>query len=392
MKNILLIILAIIIIAVIALALMMYFGSTPLSKDKAVSSIDSLIEKTIGKKNVTQAIVYIDSPQHNLNETFAHGMLNGKEITENTPFHIASVGKAFTATLIGVLIDEGSISLDDKITNYFNDEMLENLFVYEGIDYKDDVTIENLLNHTSGIADYFEDKAEGSENIQDLIINQPDTFWSPTDLVDFTRSYQQAVNKPNVEYHYSDTGYILLGLIIESATNKSFEKMLHTHIFEPLNMDDSYLMFYSQPVNGVRQIADVHLGDVNIAVYQSLSIDWAGGGIISTADDLAVFIRALNNYEIISQDTLNSLYQFDYSFMSGIHYGSGFMEYHFKEFFPTLGFLPNYTGHMGVLGTQMFYDKQSDTVYISSFGSTDYSAGSVQTMIKFLSTLERIKE
>lgn len=392
MKNILLIILAIILLAVIVLALMMYFGSTPITKEKAVSIIDKLIEAAIGKKNVTQAIVYVDSPQHNLSETFAHGQLNGKNIAADTPFHVASVGKAFTATIIGVLIDEGTLSLDDKITEYLSDDVLKNLFLYEGNDYKDDVTIQNLLNHTSGVADYFEDEAAGIDKMQTLVINEPDTLWAPADLIGYTRVYQQAVNKPNAQYHYSDTGYILLGLIIENASGQSFDEMLHNHIFSPLNMNDSYLMFYSQPANDVCSIADVHLGDVNVKDYQSLSIDWAGGGIISTVNDLAVFIRALNNYEIVTKQTLESLYKFDNQFMSGIHYGNGFMEYHFNEFFPTLGFLPNYTGHMGVLGTQMFYDKGSDTVYISSFGSTDYSAGSVQTMIKVLSTLERIKE
>jgi len=391
MKKILLIILAVIILAVIVIALMMYFGSRPLTKDAAISTIDKTVEGEVGKKNITQAIVYMDSPNHDINQTFAYGQLDGEDIAADQSFHVASTGKAFTATLIGVLIDHGKVSLDDNITDYLSDEVLENLFVYEGVDYKGEVTIKNLLNHTSGVADYFEDDTIGSAKMQELIISEPDTFWTPMDLVNFSRNYQQAVAKPNETYHYSDTGYILLGLIIESASNTSFDEMLHKHIFTPLNMDDSYLMFYSEPKNDIHPIADVHLGDVNIKDYQSLSIDWSGGGIISTANDLAVFIRALNNYEIISQDTLERLYQFDYKFMSGIHYGNGFMEYHFTEFFPTLGFLPNYTGHMGVLGTQMFYDKESDTVYISSFGSTDYSAGSVQTMITILSTLERIR-
>ncbi len=210
-------------------------------------------------------------------------------------------------------------------------------------------------------------------------------------LVDFTRNYQYAVGKPAESYHYSDTGYILLGLIIEQVSGKSFDEYLHEKIFEPLDMNDSYLMFYSEPVNGIRPIADVWFMGENIRNYNSLSIDWAGGGIVSTASDLSIFIRALNNYEIISEDTLSTMYQFDYKFMNGIHYGNGFMEYHFGEFFPTMNSMPNYVGHMGVLGTQMFYDKETDTVYIGSFGSTDSSAASVQTMIKVLSTLMRIK-
>jgi hypothetical protein len=69
----------------------------------------------------------------------------------------------------------------------------------------------------------------------------------------------------------------------------------------------------------------------------------------------------------------------------------GFTEYHFGEFFPTLKSLPHFTGHMGILGTQMFYSKSTDTVYISSFGSDDFAAGSVRTLIKVLSILKRIE-
>jgi hypothetical protein len=68
------------------------------------------------------------------------------------------------------------------------------------------------------------------------------------------------------------------------------------------------------------------------------------------------------------------------------------MEFRFGEYFPTLKALPVVRGHMGVLGTQMLYDRNTDTVYISSFGSTDYTAGSVRTMIKILSYAERIGE
>jgi len=63
----------------------------------------------------------------------------------------------------------------------------------------------------------------------------------------------------------------------------------------------------------------------------------------------------------------------------------------FEKFMPTLGFLPKMTGHMGVLGTQLFYDAATDLVYVSSLGSSDATAASVQTMIQILSTMYRIK-
>jgi len=380
-----------IVIVLLAAAAFIVVNTKPLTSKSALDAINKLISQQIGKKNVTQAIVLVDSPQKGISQVFTSGMADGAAIDENQPFHVASVGKAFTAALIGTLIDEGKVALEDKITLYLDEATLENLFVFEGTDYQDYVTVGQLLNHTSGVADYFDDDTINSMPLQQLVLSYPQKLWQPDELVGFTRNYQSAVSAPGETYHYSDTGYILLGLIIESITGNSFDHELHERIFNPLKMHDSYLMFYSAPLNGTRPIADVWLNGVNIKDYNSLSIDWAGGGIISTAGDLAVFVRSLNNYEIISKETLDEMYQFDYKFMTGIHYGYGFMEYNFGEFFPTLSSLPDYTGHMGILGTQMFYEKSSDTVYISSFGSTDFSAGSVQVMIKILSIIERIQ-
>jgi len=390
-KKIMVIAIGVLLILLLIFGVLMLLGSRPLDKATAVAEIDDLVKSQVGKKNITQAIVYVDSPHYGVSEIFAYGELDGTQIEADQPFHIASVGKAFTATLIGILIDENKIALDDKISSYLTDGVLDGLFVYEGTDYQDEITVGQLLNHTSGLPDYFEDSAEGSPSIQELIVSDPNKFWTPEELVAFSRDYQSSISAPGEKYHYSDTGYILLGMMIEHISGQPFDTALHQKIFTPLEMNDTYLMFYSAPVNGFRSIADVHLGAVNIKDFQSLSIDWAGGGIISTANDLSIFVRALNNNEIVSAETLNSLYQFDHKFRAGIHYGYGFMEYHFGEFFPTLKSLPAYTGHMGVLGTQMFYDKSTDTVYISSFGSTDFAAGSVQTLIQVVATLERIE-
>lgn len=391
--KILKVVLIIVIILLVALVIMMWFGSRPMSKQAANQSIQNLLEKEVAKKKtVSSGLIYISMPSLNYEETFSAGEENGQGVDGDQPFHVASVGKAFTATLIATLIEDGKLELTDKVSGLLEASILDGLFVYEGKDYSDEVTVKQLLNHTSGIADYFEDDAEGMMKMTELVIEDPDRFFTPMDLVNYSRDYQKAVAKPGETYHYSDTGFILLGLIIESVTKQSFDDVLHERIFTPLEMNDTYLMFYSEPVNGYREIADVWLLGQEISGNKSLSVDWAGGGVISTLADLAIFARALNNGEIVSDATLQEFYQFDYKFMTGLHYGNGFMEYHFGDYFPTLKSLPKYRGHMGILGTHMLYDIETDSVYISSFGSTDYSAGSVQTMIKILSTIERIED
>ena len=248
-----------------------------------------------------------------------------------------------------------------------------------------------LLNHTSGINDYFEEPGEGGQKIVNKVIKQPDHFFQPEELIDFTRKYQRPVGKPGQKFHYSDTGYILLGLLIENVSGMKVHEMLKQKIFEPLHMMDSYMLFYSQPLNEKRPIADLWLEGHEVSDYSSLSVDWTGGGIISTLKDLSIFVKALNKGLIISKETLDRLYKFDYIYRRGIHYGYGFMSFQFGEFFPTLKNLPSLKGHMGILGSQMLYDEKSETCYISSFGSSDYPATSVRTMIQILSQIRRIQ-
>ena len=378
-----------VLILVIVIGGFIWLSSKPVTRDQANSLIKGYVENSLNdKKSIYSALVYIDAPRKDLMLKYTTGKSNGEMIKTDQPFHIASVGKLFTATLIGSLIDDGKIQLSDPISLYLDKALLENLFVFEGVDYEDQVTIQQLLSHTSGVADYF---ALEDNGLMESLYLTPDKFFTPQDLVKFTQDYQHAYFAPGNGYHYSDTGYILLGLIIESITKKPFHENLHEVIFDPLEMNDTYLMFYSEPKNGKRPIAGAWVNGHEISKFQSVSLDWAGGGVISTLDDLALYIRSLYQGKIITPETLDTLNKFDYEFMPGIAYGNGFMQMQFEKFMPTLGFLPRMTGHMGVLGTQLFYDQSSDMVYVSSFGSSDATASSVQTMIQILSTVYRIK-
>lgn len=357
-------------------AVFVYISSSPLTEDQADKKIESHLVGILKDDHITEGLVYVYSKKKNFEKYYAVGAND-----PNQPFHVASVGKTFTATIIAKLHDEGKLSLDDPIKEHLTIS-LDGLFLDS-----DNVTVRQLLNHTSGIADYFLDETNGSDSLISLVINEPNRYWTPEDLVSFSRDYQKPIGKPNEQYHYSDTGYILLGLIIEDVTDMSFDDALNHYIFEPLEMKDSYLMF-SEDIR--EPIADIWLNEVNVKDYNSLSIDWSGGGIISTLDDLKTFVKALYDGKLVTDETLNEMTNFDQKFGTGMYYGLGMIEYKFTEFFPTLDFLPPLKGHMGVLGTQMVYDPESETVFICSFGSTNYTEGSVKTMIQILSYIERI--
>jgi D-alanyl-D-alanine carboxypeptidase len=382
----------IIMLVIIGIMIVTYLNTRPLSKKQAISLIQKSLEKRVAKnKTIPNGLLQIESSQLELSQNFTCGLNHGVPIEADQPFHTASIGKIFTSTLVNMLQERNLLNINDPITKYLDNQILQGLFVYKGTDYKDKVTIKQLLNHTSGIADYFEDPVTNGLPMRKLMLKKPDKLWTPLELVKFTKNNQKAVSSPGKKMHYSDTGYILLGLIIESSTGKAFHENLHKMIFEPVGMNNSYLMFYSTPKNPNKKLNELYLESKKIHTYKSLSVDWSGGGIVSTLSDLCKFSRALNKYELVSKETLNNMYTFDQKYRQGMHYGLGVIEYHFEEYFPTLKYLPNVTGHMGVFGTQMFYDKNSDTVIILSLGSTDGTAQSVRLLLDVVSILVRIK-
>jgi len=166
----------------------------------------------------------------------------------NQPFHMASIGKLFTALLIMRLVERGRVRLDQAVCDLLDATTVQQLFVYKGVDYADRVTVAQLLGHTSGVADYFEGRTWGAPPVVRQMVSDPDHFWTPAELLTFTRTYQRAQAAPGATFHYSDTGYILLGLIVEKGMGMPFEECLRQEIFAPLGMHKSYLMHRGSPI------------------------------------------------------------------------------------------------------------------------------------------------
>lgn len=302
--------------------------------------------------------------------------------SRGTPFHGASVGKAATAALVMQQADEGALSLGSRARDLLPAGTLDGLFILDGVDRAHEVTVEQLLTHTSGVADYFEGRTTSGPRMVELITAEPDHLWEPADLVEFTRTRQRPVGRPGERFAYSDTGYILLGLLVEHVTGRAFHEVLHERIFRPLGMRDSFLMFRSEPDAGPRALAPLHLGRVEASRFRSLSCDWAGGGIVSTLDDLARFSEALHGGELVSAASLAEMARMRNRFRRGILYGAGLMEVRFEGFFPLLRGLPRPVGHIGILGTHMFFDRVNRAHIVMNFGGTREMVRSVQTLIR----------
>lgn len=391
-----------IILIAIVLVLVIGFGiltiaNRPLSKDELDALLDKKLTEMVNKNDaITSAVLTIYSDKLDFNGMYAAGKTGedfAETVTVDHPYYSASIGKTFTATLIGMLYEEGVIRYEDSISAHLNDALLEGLFVYEGEDYKDRVTIKQLLGHMSGIGDYYEDPVSQGDTMVELLLKEQDRVWTPLELVSFTRENQKAVARPGEVFHYSDTGYILLGVLIESVTGQEFHEVLHERIFEPLGMNDTYLMFKSEPTNPQEyDILEVYVNGTDLSDTHALSFDWSGGGLVTTMSDLLIFNKALNEGKLVGTETLDQMTDFNKKYLDGVYYGLGMMEFRFGEFSYLLNDLPNIYGGVGDSSTFMMYDHTNDIYIIANFGSIDFMEESVPFLADILMTMDRLKE
>ncbi len=215
------------------------------------------------------------------------GMANMEWAIPNQPdtkFRIGSVTKQFTATLVLQLVEEGKIKLDGKITDYLTDYRK---------DTGEKVTIHQLLNHTSGIPDYTRRS------------NMAEISRTPYGVSDFVKKFASGdlEFEPGSKFSYNNSGYTLLGAIIEKVTGKTYETVLTERIFKPLGMTNTGYEHHStllqKRASGYQKTPD---GFVN-AAYLDMSIPYAAGSIYSTVEDLFKWDQSLYEDKILSAES-----------------------------------------------------------------------------------------
>ena len=211
-------------------------------------------------------------------------------------FRIGSVTKTFVAVVVLQLVAEERIRLEDTVERW-----LPGLVPAGG-----EITVRQLLSHTSGLYDYVEDPRVFGAYVQD-----PGHVWAPRELVDLALEHP-AQFAPGERYAYSSTNYLLLGLIVEAATGEPLADALEAHVFEPLGLDGTSFdpRYVRGPyVHGHR--APSHHGVVTGAPRdtseEAASWAWAAGAVVSTAVDLSRFFASLLGGRLLTPSLLREM-------------------------------------------------------------------------------------
>jgi D-alanyl-D-alanine carboxypeptidase len=211
-----------------------------------------------------------------------------------------SVGKTFAAATALQLIKEGKIGLDDKIEKYLGHEQW-----FPRLPNAKDITVRQLMNHTSGVVRY-----EFKEQFTKDLTANPDKVWKPAELVAYLLD-EKAPFEAGKGWDYSDTNYIVLGMIIEKVTGRKFYDEANRRLLKPLKLSDTIpqdgprlkgvVQGYAGPNNPFGG-TDAML--VNGKFSVNPQFEWTGGGYVSTAHDLARWAKMFYEGKAFSPDLL----------------------------------------------------------------------------------------
>lgn len=205
-------------------------------------------------------------------------------ITSKSLFRVWSISKTMTAAVLLQLVDENKVSLTDSIAQWFPNLLRANK-----------ITISQLLSHTSGIPNFTDSS---------LVFNQLDKPWSPEQLIAVASAMPRAF-EPNEGWEYSNTNYVILGLIIEKITGKSLASELRNRLFDRLGLKSTFVWgeenIPDPTVKGYDSDLSGNFVDATSRVHPSVT--WASGAIISSAEDLRQWAIALFEGQVLSQKT-----------------------------------------------------------------------------------------
>jgi len=297
---------------------------------------------------------------------------------------VGSIVKTFTATVILKLQEEGKISLNDKISKYLSGNYINNI-ENAGI-----ATIRQLLQHSSGIYNFIDNLRFQTASLNDLIRE-----WKADDLLKYAYN-KPAYFNPGEDVQYSNTNYILLGLLIEKIEGRPIYQVFDEKIINPLGLTNTQFAGKNPVPDGIiRGYVDFYS---NLQVIESTYFSgWdyytADGGLISNPYDLNIFIRALMNGQILNSNSLNEMLNFKTPKKQNpeyfdVHFGLGI-----KKMNTDQGDVYCHDGNaIGYYANMMFFPYDNTTIVYavnSNFGKIEELISTKNAIEKIISEIKK---
>lgn len=264
-------------------------AASPATTPTARTTLNDALNDVVAA-GVPGIIVRVQDP-HRAARRYTAGvddLATGSALRPNAQFRIGSITKTFVATIVLQLVGEGRLRLDEPVAQRLP-RLLRN---------GARITVRQLLNHTSGLPDY----ANDPELLAGIIQNR---VWHPRELVAMAEKHPQLF-APGSAWSYSNTNYIVAGLLIEAVTGHPLAHELNRRIFSPLHLNHTSFPVGNAPLTGYyahgylsTEVNPTPDGQPLDVTGYNPSHAWAAGAIVSTATDLSTFYQALMHAKLI---------------------------------------------------------------------------------------------
>lgn len=341
--------------------------------------LDRLLEKTVDGKKINGVVVHIMSGDGRIDYRGSAGAL-----TTDTSYFIASATKLFVTSIVMQLRAEGRLGLDDKLTRHLPAEELAGLHVYRGVDRSGEITIRQLLSHTSGVPDYFEGERDNGVRLDRELLAGRDQSWDYADALDWARGMSpRFAPGASGKAHYSDTNFQLLGRLIEHLEGRTIDPVIEARILTPLGLTRTYMY---RDTTDRRPAATTGSSGV-LHIPRAMASFGPDGGVVSTADEQVTFLRAFFGGQLFPAEYLQEMEAWNRIFFP-LQYGVGVMRFRLPRWMSPFSAPPDLRGHSGLSGSFMFYDPERDLYIAGTVNSVASQSAPYRLMLRRLAEVK----
>jgi D-alanyl-D-alanine carboxypeptidase len=320
------------------------------------SFFEQVAQKMLKNKNVYGAALCVEKGDSSVSWVGSVGNIKAED-----RYFIASVTKLYVTAVMLMLRAEKRLTFKDKISDYFPEELISGIHVLDGVDYTEEITIAHLMSNTSGIPDYFYYEKPKGEAAANLLLGK-DEPWPLEKALQRAKTLKPKF-KPGQKgkVHYSDTNYQLLGGIIEKVTGKWIGEVFREYIFLPLNLKNTYAY---QDINDTTPVAMYYKSQAIHAPKYMASVT-AEGGIVSTAKETMIFLKAFFNGFFFPEEVIDELKK-DWNmiyFPGQFYFGLGLEKLWTPRLFSPLKPIKEVLGFWGQSGAFAFYHVENDLFF-----------------------------
>ena len=331
-------------------------GTDPSPNQPLIDQMKAVTDSIIKNTRVPGVVALVVDHKRGIDWLYTSGysdIVNKLPMDGSYTFRIGSNTKTMTYTVLLQLVDEGKVSLSDKLSKY-----------YPAYPQSDKITIAMLLDMKSGIFNYSEDMPI----FQQSMLSNPTRVWQPQELIDlgFSRNFYF---EPGTDLHYSNTNTFIIGKLIEKLTDNSLETEINNRIVQPLDLNSTRFLTWGVglPGNHGRGYEIDNATYADATEHYDISWGWAAGSAYSTPRELQKYVEALVRGDFLSSSLqqkrlTENFYGRPDLWLGKITYGLGIMR---------CGTFYGHGGDLAGCSSTMYHSNEKDCTVILYFNTQD---------------------